>query len=71
MVRRVLGSPAAALRLLRRAAPLNAPWKRRRLIRVNRTCAFRRAQLPSFEMTRTIDIQTPMGVLAARSGSAI
>jgi hypothetical protein len=27
--------------------------------------------LPSFAMTRTIDIQTPMGVLAARSGSAI
>jgi hypothetical protein len=41
------------------------------LIRVNRTCAFRRMRLPSSEMTRTIDIQTPMGVLTARSGSAI
>jgi hypothetical protein len=42
-----------------------------RLIRVNRTCAFRLIRLPSFEMTRTIDIQAPMGVLTARSGSAI
>jgi hypothetical protein len=38
---------------------------------VNHTWPFAAQPLPSFEMTRTFDIQAPMGVLAARSGSAI
>jgi hypothetical protein len=54
----VLSWPAA----VRRARGLSA---------VNHTWPFGAQPLPSLAMTRTFDIQTPMGVLAARSGSAI
>jgi hypothetical protein len=53
------------------AAVLSWPAARAGLSAVNHTWPFGAQPLPSFEMTRTIDIQAPMGVLTARSGSAI